>query len=164
MFSIALATGSTVGALRDANCLLNVDDIITGDRLYVPRLPDGVVVTGVPGYTPLPPEIAANLTPIGCSDSDARIDAPYAGQTVSEIFTVFGTASLDNFGYYKIEVRPAYSDVYNFYARYDLPVTGGALAQINTSLSENGLHWIRLTVVDNTGNFPEPCAIPVIFP
>jgi hypothetical protein len=153
-----------VGALRDANCLLNVDNIITGDRLYVPRLPDEAVVTGIPGYTPLPPEVVANLTPIGCAASGVRIDAPFAGQSVSEVFTVFGTASLENFGYYKIEVRPAYSDVYNFYATYELPVTNGALAQINTSLFENGLHWIRLTVVDNRGNFPEPCVIPVIFP
>jgi hypothetical protein len=37
------------------------------------------------------------------------------------------------------------------------------LGNVNADLFDDGLYWVRLVVVDKTGNFIEPCAIPVIF-
>lgn len=162
LYSIARAVGSSVAELRDANCLLNVDNIATGDLLYVPRLPTEPVVTSVPLAT-RPPSLEFSYNAVGCTDPGAFISAPVPGQAVTGVVTLFGTASLPEMDYYKIEVRPDTAGVYNFYDRYEEPVAGGALSQLNTDLFEDGLHWVRLTVVDITGNYPQPCAIPLIF-
>lgn len=156
LFQIALATGSTVSELRAANCLENVDTITAGDVLLVPRLPEGGVVG-----TPILP--GAGVGAVGCTVPGVIITSPGTGASLSGVVTVIGTADIPNFDYYKIEVRPDAASVYNFYGSYRTPVVNGALAALNTELFDNGLHWIRLTVVDNTGNFPQPCAIPVIF-
>ncbi len=160
LFSIALAVGSTVGELRDANCLQSVDNIFSGQRLYVPRLPEGPLVTLTPGTDGTQ---AAPAVSVGCTDASTLITALQPGATVSGVFTLFGTAALTNFSYYKIEVRPDFASVYNFYDRFEKPVTAGALGQVNTAQFGPGLYWVRLTVVDDTGNFPPPCAIPLRF-
>ena len=49
LFSIALATGSTVRELMEANCLMS-DRIFAGQLLYVPRLPVTPTPTDTPRY------------------------------------------------------------------------------------------------------------------
>lgn len=160
LFRIAQAINSTVGELRDANCLQNIDNIFAGAELFVPRLPARPVQ---PGATADRSAIFPSLVKQGCTFAGAQITVPAPGQVVTGVFTVFGTATVDNFQFYRIEVRPNTTDIYNFYDRIGTPVVNNALAQINSDLFDDGLHWIRLTVVDNTGNFPDPCAIPLIF-
>jgi LysM repeat protein len=163
LFSIARAVGSTVTELRDANCLLDVNIISTGDELAVPRLPVGPVLTGVPSV------VRENGTPaftsLGCISSAARIAAPGVGQRVSGRVNVIGTASLDNLEYLKLEIRADNATTYNFYSRQDTQVINGLLGTIDTSLFGRGVFHIRLAVVDNTGNVPRgaTCVIPVIF-
>ena len=110
------------------------------------------------------PGAGGNLAPVGCTDFSTAITSPAAGQRVGEVFNLTGTASLPNFQYYKVEIRPDSSNIYNFYVQSTTPVTNGLLTRINTEPFGSGVHWIRLTVVDTTGNFPTPCTIPVIFP
>jgi hypothetical protein len=161
LFAIAQATGSTVGELRDANCLENIDNIYSGTRLLVPRLPLEPVDSISPN--PLSSNDPNNLHTAGCSDTRTRITQPGAGATINGVFTVFGTAAVDNLQYYKIEIRPDQSDMYHFYDRYESSVADGALAQVNAGLFNDGVYWVRLTVVDHTGNYPPPCDIPLIF-
>jgi LysM repeat protein len=163
LFAIAQSVGSTIGELRDANCLANIDNIYAGDLLFVPREPITPVRTIIPLTPNGTPQVAAPRGAVGCTVPGVRISQPFSGQSLTGMFTVAGTASIDNFQYYRLEVRPDASDVYNFYSRSEAPVTGGVLGEINSDLFENGLHWVRLTVVDNTGNYPQPCAIPVTF-
>ena len=160
LFAIALAVGSDISELRQANCLADIDNITAGDALSVPRLPDGPVGGGL--TTPLP-DFESGAAPVGCTNPGVVISSPFPGAGLVGVTTISGTAAIENFDYYKIEIRPDYSPVYNFYGRYEAPVTNGALASLNTDLFDNGLHWVRLTAVDATGNFPVPCAIPVIF-
>lgn len=160
LFRIALAVGSTVGDLRDANCLQNIDNIIAGTQLFVPR---ALIRPVQAGASPAPSAVSGSVVQQGCTSPGAQITAPARGQVVTGIFTLFGTATVGNFQYYRIEVRPDYTNIYNFYDRVETPVVNNALAQINSDLFDDGLHWVRLTVVDNTGNFPEPCAIPLLF-
>lgn len=62
LFSIAIATGSTVRELMGANCLTS-DLIITGQTLYVPRLPVTATPTDTPRYdTPTGFEILATMS------------------------------------------------------------------------------------------------------
>jgi|FLYN01.1.fsa_nt_gi hypothetical protein len=162
LFSIARAVGSTVRVLQAANCLTDPDVLFVGMGLYVPILPAAPVVTSVPS-TPQPGNRPAFAVE-GCTYAGVQITSPTIGQTVSGTITITGTATLENFWYYRIEVRPNTDNVYRFISRSETQVTNGTLGQVDTSIFEDGLHWIRLTVVDLTGGVNvSPCAIPVIF-
>lgn len=159
LFAIALATNSTVDELRFANCIDDVDNIITGDSVFVPRAPLRPVSTLAPAG------IRSGLATIGCTSPLTQITSPIVAQRVSGTFTVFGTATRGDFGYYKIEIRPDSAEIYNFYLDSRDQVLNGPLGDINAELFDDGLHWIRLSVVDISATIqPDAiCEIPVIF-
>ena len=159
LFAISLVTNSTVDELRFANCIDDIDNIITGEEIFVPIEPLEPVSTLVPSG------IRQGLSAIGCTSTMTQITSPIVAQRVSGTFTVFGTATNPEFQYYKIEIRPDFASIYNFYSDSQTQVTNGALGLINAGLFGEGLHWIRLTVVDIRGGIQEGsiCEIPVIF-
>jgi LysM repeat protein len=165
LFSIARAVDSTVRVLQVANCLADPDVIFVGMALFVPTLPTSRVVTSVPRTPSVgEPGNRPAYSVEGCTYRGVQIISPTIGQSVSGAFTVRGTAALDNFWYYRIEVRPHTDQVYRFISRSETQVNNGDLGQIDTSIFGDGLHWIRVTVVDITGGVNvSPCAIPVIF-
>jgi hypothetical protein len=156
---IAQAVFSSVGDLRDANCLRNVDNVSAGSFLFVPFAVSDVF----PAPTPQLTQTLQPLSVQGCTNLGSLIQEPLPGDEITGVFTVVGTAVVEGFQHYLIEVRPDGSDLYTYYTRADAPVVGGALAQINSDFFDPGLYWIRLTVVNSTEPFPEACAIPVIF-
>lgn len=161
LFAIARAVNSTVARLRDANCLTNVDQIIAGDVLFVPQAPEHTVPALVS------PSGAGTTTAsgtLGCSSPSVRITVPGAGQVVSGLFAVRGSADQTNFQFYKLEIRENTAVTYNVLLLSNAPVTDGELARIDSTLFPPGLYWLRLVVVDNTGNVPAAatCVIPVI--
>lgn len=151
---IARAVGASVGTLQRANCLQDVNQIYAGQNILVPRLP--VDSPSLPGVTP-----GSDLAIEGCTAPSTQITNLSPGQSISGTFNVRGTASAPNFQYYKIEVRPDFASVFNFYSRSETPVENGALATIDSAIFGRGLHWIRLTVI--TDVYQTPCVIPVIF-
>jgi LysM repeat protein len=156
LFSIARAVGSSVDELQAANCLPDANRIAEGDVLFVPR----------PLREPVQPGVgtAAGQGAVGCTHPESLLLLPRSGQHLRQAFEVYGTAHLDNFQYYKLEVRPDFTNVYNFYSRSDTPVLDGVLGRIDPQVfSGGGLYWVRLVVVDRTGNFVEPCEVPVFF-
>jgi hypothetical protein len=159
LFAIALATNSTVDELRYANCIENIDNITVGEMLFVPRKPLRPIAT------PPPARGRDNLYIIGCNDVRVQILNLVPSQIVHDIFIVQGSASRDDFWYYKIEIRPDWAVIYNFYSRSDAPVTHGVLGDVNSEIFGEGLHWVRLSVVDLSGIIhPDAiCEIPVIF-
>lgn len=161
LFSIAIAVESTVAALRDANCLTNVNQIIAGDILYVPQAPVRPVRAFIPTTSG---SSASDSSLIGCTNPSVRITSPTAGQTVTGQLRVVGNATLANFWYYKLEIRADTAVIYNFYSRSEVPVLSGQLGIIDTSLFSPGLYWLRLAVVDNTGAVSQnaTCVIPMI--
>jgi hypothetical protein len=165
LFSIARAVGSTVSELREANCLSDPDLIFVDMTLYVPRLPLAPVQTSVPSTPSIEqPGNRPAFGAEGCTNPGVQITSPSIGQTVSSAITVTGTATLDNFWYYRLEVRPNTDQVYRFISRSENQVVNGPLGQLDTTIFGDGLHWIRMTVVDLTGGVNvAPCAIPVIF-
>lgn len=159
LYAIALATGSTVDELRTVNCIENVDLIQTGDRLFVPRLPEKPVVTMAPrGMRP-------GLEAIGCFDGLTTITSPIVGQRLARSFIIFGSAHRSDFAYYKIEVRPDFSEVYHFYLASRDSVQSGTLGEFNPAIFGTGLHWLRLSVIDSDTRIPPDgvCEIPVVF-
>lgn len=86
------------------------------------------------------------------------------GAAVSGRVGVQGTATHSQFQFYKVELgggeQPTTWGVLNDVHR--APVLGGVLEEFDTTSVPNGVHWLRLTVVDRTGNFPPPCEVRVI--
>lgn len=159
LLKIARAVGSSLFELQQANCLQDINNIVTGTPIYVPRLPvmpiNPIPATGDPvGVDPLHPE--------GCTDPNSLISNLQPGQVISGVFNVMGTANLADFWYYKLEVRPDFATVYNFYSRSETAVDNGSLGQIDQSIFGVGVHWIKLTVIGKEKG-ATPCAIPVIF-
>ena len=78
------------------------------------------------------------------------------------IVQIQGTANIDRFAYYKFEFRPEGSPTWRFLTRFEQPVTNGKLMDWHTYTVPPATYWLRLVVVDQTGNYPEPCEIRVI--
>lgn len=163
LFSIARAARSAVSQLRDANCLQDEDRILVGDVLYLPNLPSTASQLSTPSAIATPGMMALNLQVVGCTAS-TQITNPIPGQTVNGVFVLYGTADLPgDFWYYKLEVRPDFASGFNFYGRWEIPVVGGQLGEIDARVFGSGLHWIRLTVINLGGGEETPCVIPLIF-
>lgn len=161
LFSIARAVKSTVAELKAVNCIQDGDLIVAGMALFVPQLPTQPIRTSVP----VNQATGMDLNPVGCADPRVQITSPVSSQRVSGVFEVYGTANPAAFWYYKLEVRPESTGVYNFYMDSESPVANGLLGQIDAEVFGDGLHWVRLTVVDNTGNIAPGgiCDFPVFF-
>lgn len=110
------------------------------------------------------PDAGAVVLP-NCSDPRSVIVFPGVNQTLSGTVDVVGSATHENFQYYKLEyavgadASPAAD--YFWFGGGNSPVESGVLAPFNTQELPNGAYTVRLTVVDNTGNFPAPCSVTV---
>lgn len=182
LFRLSLRAGIALDQLQAANCITDAASITTGQIIYVPDVffaptvpptmpfplpPTVVVPTAAPSVAPtgsgaLPPLM------IGCLIPQVRITSPSPDAVLFTPFTVRGTAILSeisNFSFYKVEIRgqnqPGFANV----ALSSTPAYGpdDALATIDPARFGPGVYQIRLTVVDVTGNFPDPCTIRVTF-
>lgn len=99
--------------------------------------------------------------PANCPNANARISQPGDGARVSGVIQISGAATVDNFDYYKFEFRPSGGD-WSFIQSYNNAVLGGVLGSWNTGTAAPGEYEFRLVVVDNIGNYPEPCVIRLI--
>jgi peptide/nickel transport system substrate-binding protein len=118
-----------------------------------PTLAAPTVVAPSPSPTLMAPAQCANLSSI--------IKSPTMDSVVSGLIEIRGTATHPNMAYWKLEYRaetaPAYTQLY----RSDQPITDQTLSLWSTKTVPNGIYWLQLTVVDNTGNFGTPCQIRV---
>ena len=100
-----------------------------------------------------------------CTDPRSMIIYPGVNQTISGTVEVVGSATHENFEYYKLEyangANASPAAEYFYLGGGNSPVENGVLATIDTTSLANGPYTMRLTVVDNTGNFPAPCAVTV---
>ena len=69
----------------------------------------------------------------------------------------------DNLEYFKLEFAPGAnaSEGFVYFDGQRSSVSGGRLGSIDTRNLANGPYTLRVTVVDQTGNFPEPCNVTV---
>lgn len=121
--------------------------------------------TATPAPTEEPVEAEVAAPPAVCPDPRAAIFSPGANETISGIVQIIGTAQHESFKYYKLEYAPGAnvdpSGEFAFLVDVSQPVVEGALATVDTAVLDNGLYTLRLTVVDQTGNFPPPCTVTV---
>jgi hypothetical protein len=105
------------------------------------------------------------LTVEGCLNPSIQITSPQPNEVLTEKFEVIGTATLPNFGFYRIEIRADSALTYQRITAVQQVVYADVLAEIDPTEYPSGIYWIRLVVVDNRGNIAEngTCAIPTIF-
>ncbi len=108
--------------------------------------------------TPTPP-----VRPAACPNPNVRITSPGMNQVIQGNFPIRGTATHPEFGYYKVEVGQGNNPrEWTVVGRlHDAPVNGGVLETFNANAYPNGIYTLRLVVVDQTGNYPEPCQVTV---
>ena len=117
-----------------------------------------------PIATPLPTVAAvAQIVriPVQCPDEHIAITAPAATEVLSGYTTVMGSVTLDDLWFYKVEWATAGSTEFSYFAGQGQAISNGALGTLDTRILANGDYLLRVTVVDDTGNYPPPCDIPV---
>lgn len=107
--------------------------------------------------TPTPPAAA-------CSNRDVCITSPAANEILSGNVFVVGTARTDRFQFYKIEYAVGENPTgWNVYGDLHYqPVADGILATFDASALPDGVYWLQLVVVDETGNFDPPHRVRII--
>lgn len=120
--------------------------------------PAAVTPTAIPPTATPAPIVQAP----GCPDQRASILRPGMNETVSGSVSMVGTATHENFQYYKVEYAPAGASNFSYLAGDDNPVVNGFLATINSNTLGNGAWTLQLTVVDQTGNWPAPCQVTIV--
>jgi len=73
-------------------------------------------------------------------------------------WNIIGTAAIPNQEYWKGELSPN-GQGWTMLYRSNTAVQDGLLIEFNTRTVPAGAYQIRLTAVDRTGNYPEPCVI-----
>ncbi len=127
--------------------------------------------TPIPTRTPWPtatPQLLPTATPTPapppCPDPNVCITWPTNNAKLSGAVTIRGTAQHPNFQFYKIEYgigeNPDAWHSINDIVR--TPVNNGVLMEFDSRALPNGVYWLRLTVVDITGNYPPPYQVRVI--
>lgn len=145
--------------------------VVTAPELptATPELPTPEAPTAtpeaLPTETPTPePPPAPAVAAAPCADGRSVIVGPGVGQVVSGIAGVSGTAQHEAFQYYKLEYAPGAwaAGGYVYFDGSNSQVVGGLLGNLDTGSLPNGDYTIRLTVVDQTGNFPPPCDVAIV--
>lgn len=155
LFSIAMRFGTSVEAIALANNITNPGLIFAGQRLRIPGAP--VIVVKKPTPAPLRPAV--------CNEN-TKITFPRQGETLNSpgTFSITGTASIEDFQFYKLElgVGEAPIDFFSIDEVKTNPIVNGILLRDwNTGALPEGTYILRLTVVDNRGQFPPPCDVLV---
>ena len=90
---------------------------------------------------------------------------------VSGVVEIRGSANIEGFQFYKVEFRAislklsGYTDMFSGGSVDEMhrtPVVDGVLEAWDTDALPEGSYLLILTVVDNTGNYPPPCAVRVV--
>lgn len=123
-------------------------------------LPTATPVGQEPTATEAPPVQAPPAVAAACADARSVISSPGEGQGVAGVVGVVGTATHENFASFKLEAGTPGQGL-AFVGSGNTLVSGAPLGNVNTAAFPNGPLLIRLTVIDQTGNFPPPCDVTV---
>ncbi len=120
--------------------------------------PEPVVVVEEPTPTPQPV-----VQSPACPDGRSVISLPGVNQVVSGLVPIIGSATHEQFSFYKLEFAPGAGagDGFVYFDGTSAQVSGGVLGNFNSTGVPNGTYTIRLVVVDATSNYPPPCSVTV---
>jgi cytoskeletal protein RodZ len=128
--------------------------------------------TEEPPPQPVQPPRPPPIVPAVCADSRLAISSPGVNQTVSGVVPITGRAVHERFDSYKLEYAPGANATQGF-TWFDgsdrtgsggvkgSPVGNGTLGHFNSAGVANAAYTLRLTVVDMSSNYPEPCQVTI---
>ena len=122
---------------------------VTLDPNLTPEIP-----TSIPGPT-LPPGESS------CLPGQINISTPSNGSTVRGLINIIGTASVENFGFYKYETAPVNETTWLTIQAGNVTVENDVLGPWDTTRLNPGDYYLRLVVTDNAGQALQPCTIQV---
>ena len=121
--------------------------------------------TPLPSRTPsrVPSAAPTVMSVVLCPNPDVRITSPLPGAKLEGVAEIFGTASIDQFAFYKLEYGVGWLPA--VWSAIGGPIHSAArdarLAVWDTTALPEGDYTLRLTVVDSSGNYPLPCEVKV---
>ncbi len=126
----------------------------------LPRVPSaGSLGLSAGGSDPLTGGQPVPFTVVSCPRGDVKISR-IATSNKPNWWDISGTAAIPNQAYWKGELSVDGQGWLLLY-KSNLAVQDGLLIQFNTRTVARGVYQLRLTAVDNTGNYPEPCTVRV---
>lgn len=118
--------------------------------------------TPPPTATPVGTIIPDMPEAVGCAQDSAWIFIPGNGQLIFEATTVWGTANVSNFSFYRFEIKPAQPGAeFAPIGEYTEPVVDGPLGDLLPINFARGDYRFRLTVFDNTHTLVALCEISI---
>lgn len=113
---------------------------------------------------PPPPPASPPPPPPPCPNTLACITSPGEGAKLKGVVEVRGTANVEDFHFYKIEYGAGQAPTnWNVIGALQYaPGEDSTLLTFDTAALADGPYVLRLTVVDSTGNFPEPSKVSVV--
>lgn len=162
----ALRRQNAALSMLTALVLLSLGLYLT-DQFVLPSLliPHATATPAAPA-TPSPSPVAVQsgivVDSSGCDNPEATITAPAPGERIAGSFEVVGSANTPNFAFYKFEISGAGTGgQWLSLGVGTVPVVAGRLGSFDASAREPGEYAFRLVVLDNAGQFPPPCVLPI---
>ena len=148
-----------IPANRPAQLSLTAEPTASSTRAPV------MIQESTPTPSPVPATAVIALLPPDCPHPQARLTAPKVNQVIRDEVQVEGTANIENFDYYKFEIRREDGDIedeWHWVESFKTPVEEGVLGTWHVSHLPAGIYTFRLTVVNREGNYPfPPCDVRV---
>ncbi len=94
-----------------------------------------------------------------CANPNLCVILPAPGSKISGNVHIVGSANAENFQGYKVEWWGKGGSGWSFLLEKNTPVVNGELLMLNTSTVPAGKYGLRLTVIDQSGNYGEPFEI-----
>lgn len=97
----------------------------------------------------------------GCTPGQIMITSPQPGDEVNGSVELIGTASVPNFGFYKLEVVPLGGSTWAIFSAGSSAVQDGSLGNWDTTALTPGDYQLRLVITDNQGIALPSCSVSV---
>lgn len=168
---IAWHHGLSIGAIARANGIGFPYLIYAGQALYIP-CGEGGLKPGHGHHEPQPkprpqhphPTARPDLRPAACA-REVQIVNPRQGEHVTGTVNVAGTANIADFQFYKLEAAmgatPLDGNFFSIGEEVNRTVNDSSLGTWYVGNLPAGTWTLRLTAVDNRGQFPRPCNVTV---
>jgi len=107
------------------------------------------------------PEATIPAISSGCIPGQIEIVIPQNGEEIRGIVPVVGAANIENFGFYKFEIKRPEETTWLTIQAGNIPVLSGKLGDWDTSRLSPGDYQLALVVVDNQAKASQPCIVQV---
>jgi hypothetical protein len=113
-----------------------------------------------PTPPPTPKPVVAAPKPVSNCPPGAQITSPAPGDRFTQRYNyILGIANIPQFHHWRMEYSTSPGGGWNYLLERDYPVDNDKLIMLDARTVPRGPYGLRLTVVDVTGNYPEPCEV-----